>query len=371
VHTQPHFTRRKPEWWPENEPWPPATPWRAGRNHFFRRLGCLFGSLFGLFFGSILVTAGLLANQLGIVAIPPQTFRWGLPLALVVLVVIFGVISWAGRGLRRMTKPFGALLAASDRLAEGDYSARVPESGPLEVRSVARAFNSMADRLEAADTQRRALLADVTHELRTPLTVIQGNVEGMLDGVYAADEEHLRAVLEESHILARLVEDLRTLALAESGALQLNKEPVDLAALIRDTLAVFQPRAASGEVTLSSAVSGDVPTLNLDPLRLGQVFSNLIANALRYTPPGGWIKIEAELRGERRVAVVVADSGAGIPPEELANLFERFNKARDSGGMGLGLAIARKLVEAHGGTISAESEVGQGTRIQISLPLPE
>jgi signal transduction histidine kinase len=268
-----------------------------------------------------------------------------------------------------MSAPLDDMLEASGRVAGGDYSTRVDEKGPPEVRALTRAFNSMAARLQAANERRRDLLADVTHELRTPLTVIQGNVEGMLDGVYPADEARLKSILEETHILSRLVEDLRTLALAESGALQLKKEPTDLAALIRETVSAFAAQADAAGIRLETGLQA-VPWLNLDPQRMGEVLSNLIANALRYTPRGGLIGIRYMAipgGGEGRAAVSVTDSGPGIPAEDLPNIFDRFYKSSDSGGMGLGLSIAKYLVEAHGGTIKAESETGKGTTISFSL----
>jgi signal transduction histidine kinase len=228
----------------------------------------------------------------------------------------------------------------------------------------------MAEKLEGVNRRRRDLLADVTHELRTPLTVIQGNVEGMLDGVYPADEARLKSILEETGLLSRLVEDLRTLALAESGALQLRKEPTDLAALVRETASAFVSQADTAGVKLELALE-ETPVLGLDPQRIGEVLTNLIANALRYTPRGGRIVIHLAATGpggERGALVSVTDSGPGIPPADLPNVFERFYKSRDSGGMGLGLSIAKTLVEAHGGTIRAESEPGRGTTISFSLP---
>jgi two-component system, OmpR family, sensor histidine kinase BaeS len=238
------------------------------------------------------------------------------------------------------------------------------------VRSLARAFNNMASRLHRTDEQRRELLADVTHELRTPLTVIQGNLEGMLDGVYPADEANLRSLLDETNVLSKLVEDLRTLALAESGALQLKREPTDLANLIHDTLSAFRPQAQAAGVTLGVDAAEDLSTLELDPGRMRQVLSNLLANALRYTPCGGQVRVACTRTGNR-LQLDVQDSGPGIPPDDLPHIFERFYKSTDSGGMGLGLAIAKHLVEAHGGTIRAESEMGKGTTIRIELPVSE
>jgi signal transduction histidine kinase len=270
--------------------------------------------------------------------------------------------------LRRVMIPLDELLAAAGSVAEGDYSARVREKGPAEVRSLARAFNNMAARLHQTDEKRRNLLADVTHELRTPLTVLQGNLEGMLDGIYPADEANLRSLLDETNLLSRLVEDLRTLALAESGALRLRKEPTDLALLVRESLAAFQAQAASAGVTLSAETDEALPWLEVDPGRLRQVLSNLLANALRYTPAGGSVRVKYCLEAGRAL-LDVTDTGPGIAAGDLPHVFERFYKSTDSGGTGLGLAIAKHLVEAHEGMITAESLPGQGTTIRISLPV--
>jgi signal transduction histidine kinase len=284
----------------------------------------------------------------------------------VILAILFAVVY----GLRRLFTPLDDLLYAADRVAEGDYSVHVNERGPREVRSLARAFNKMTSRLHLADEDRRNLLADVTHELHTPLTVIQGNLEGMLDGVYPTDETNLRSLLVETNLLARLVEDLRTLALAESGALKLRKEVIDLSMLIRDVTASFLPQADSAGVTLTVEIADDIPWIEVDPGRLRQVLLNLLANALRYTPAGGHIRVKYNLESDR-VLIEVQDTGSGIPAEDLPHIFERFYKSTESGGTGLGLAIAKHLVTAHGGTIAAESSPGNGTTIRISLPIKE
>jgi two-component system sensor histidine kinase BaeS len=243
---------------------------------------------------------------------------------------------------------------------------RVTEQGPRETRDLARTFNEMTERLEHNETQRRALLADVTHELRTPLTVMQGSLEALLDGVYPRDDAHLAPILEETRVLARLVEDLRTLSLAESGALKLHREPTDLATLIEETLTSFRAQADSAGSALKSDVLDDLPPLDLDPVRIREVLTNLIGNALRHAP-GAQIEVSARL-ADGHVAVAVRDSGSGIPPEDLPHVFDRFYKSEQSRGMGLGLAIARNLVEAHGGEIQAESGPA-GTVLRFSLPV--
>lgn len=358
---RPHVPRQRPPWWPENEDWPPRRG-HLRHNPFFRRVGCLFllFNLFGIVFFALVIS--LIAQALGLVDLHLQGFTWILPLGVFLLATL--VMGWSFSRVRRMSRPLDELLEASRRVAEGDYSVRVEEKGVAEFRSLTRAFNSMAERLHESDQQRRALLADVTHELRTPLTVVQGNLEGMLDGVYPADETQLEAILEETQVLSRLIDDLRTLALSESGALQLKRELTDLAVLIGETVAAFRSRAEAAGVQLEVDAKGEVPLLDLDPERIHQVLSNLIANALRYTPSGGWIRVHY---GAGAV-IEIEDSGAGIPAEELPHVLERFYKSRDSGGMGLGLAIAKNLVEAHGGTLRAESEPGRGTRMRIELP---
>ena len=343
------------------------------RGRFARRMGCLLVlvSLLALFVFAIV--AGLVANGLGFIHVPGSLW-WIIPGGIVLFFFGVGSLVWAGRSLQRMSIPIGDLVDAAGRISEGDYSPRVPERGSHDVRSLVRAFNGMAARLQLTEEQRRDLMADITHELRTPITVIQGNLEGMLDGVYSADEVRLKSVLEETQILSRLVDDLRTLALAESGALQLKKEPTDLAVLIGETISAFRTQADAAGVTISIDTMAGVPPLSLDPERIRQVLSNLIANALRYTPNGGFIRVNYEITNianEKQAVVTVEDNGIGIAPDVLPNVFNRFYKSRDSSGTGLGLPIARHLVEAHGGTITAESEAGKGTTIRIMLPVEE
>lgn len=293
------------------------------------------------------------------------------PFGVLGFILLVFAVGWGARSLRRMSMPLDDLLDASNRVADGDYSVRVAEQGPPEISSLMRSFNSMAERLQINDRQRRNMLADISHELRTPITIIQGNVEGILDGMYPADEAHLKSIIEETQILSRLVDDLRTLALAESGALHLKHEPTNLAELIRDAISGFESQATEKEVDIQLwlNVTEDV---NIDPQRVREVLTNLLSNALRYTPRGGVIKIRLTETGpgpEGTLTISVEDSGPGIPPDVLPHVFERFYKSSDSGGMGLGLSIAKYLVEAHAGTIWAESEVGKGTRISFTIPV--
>lgn len=274
--------------------------------------------------------------------------------------------------------PLDELLDASARVADGDFSVRVEEKGPFEVRALLREFNAMAEKLELNDKQRRNMLADISHELRSPITIMQGNLEGMIDGVYSADAERLKSLYDETQILLRLVDDLRTLALAESGSLQLKREPADLGLLIREVVSAFESQAKEKNIKVKLEF-GDVNVIEIEPLRIREVLSNIVANAVRYTPSGGEIKVgvtestlpegrDALSLSKRSVTVFVKDSGEGIQAEDLSRIFDRFYKSSDSGGMGLGLSIAKYLVEAHGGKIWAESEAGQGTKISFSLP---
>lgn len=355
-HPPPH----RPPWWPENEPWPPQRG-HFPRNKFFRRMGCIFGlfNLFGL--AAFIFLAGLIADALGWIESLFHAFQFVAPLGIALLLVIAAIIAGAALTLRGLWRPLDNLLAASNRVAEGDYSARVEESGPREVRSMARAFNSMAERLQVNDRQRRDMFADVTHELRTPLTVIRGEVEGMIDGVYPADEARLKSILEETQLLSRLADDLRTLALAEAGTLELRKETLDPADLVREAGAAFQSAAEAKGVTIKVEAGPSAP-VEADPERVREVLHNLLSNALRYTPGGGVIQIASVEN-----TISVSDSRPGIAPEELPHVFERFHKSSDSGGMGLGLSIAKYIVEAHGGQIRAENASEGGTRISFTL----
>jgi signal transduction histidine kinase len=357
---------RPPPWWPTNEPWPPVSRRRVrgrGRSGFIRRVGCLFAVLLVL---SAIGAATLLSWLLGRAALAGLPARLSLAAilaaaAVMVLAIFFGA-------MRRIGFPLGDIVGAADRVAGGDYATRVVERGPRSLRTVARAFNSMTARLESQEQQRRHLMADVAHELRTPLTIIQGRLEGLIDGVYPRDDERLTAVLNDTRILARLVEDLRTLANAESGHLTLEKEPTDLAILVQDVVNAFSAEARMPPIAMRVDAPAELPLVEVDPLRIREVLSNLLSNAIRHAGSGGAVSIAIEPLGDR-VAVRVTDTGPGISPEELPKIFDRFHKGRASTGSGLGLTIARNLVVAHGGEIRAESQLGQGTTVILTLPL--
>jgi two-component system OmpR family sensor kinase/two-component system sensor histidine kinase BaeS len=293
----------------------------------------------------------------------------GGPVVFVTLVVfvLFNLYMRFGRPLEQLFKTINAVEA-------GDLSARVPENNSDMFSDLIKRFNKMVNELERAEQQRRNLTADIAHELRTPLHIIQGNLEGILDGVYQPTPEHLNATLDETQLLTRLVNDLQTLSLAETGQLPLHPSRFLLADLIHDLTSSFSSQAASQSVDLKTTIANPEQELTADYDRLNQVLSNLISNALRHTPAGGTISIEtgSGSSAERNVRIAVNDSGSGIPPEDLPFIFDRFwrgDKSRsERTHSGLGLAIARQLIHAHNGTIDVQSEPGKGTTFTIELP---
>jgi signal transduction histidine kinase len=289
------------------------------------------------------------------------------PLVIGPIVIVLLLAVFASGGVRRMTQPMNNLVDAAQRIEAGDYSAHVPEWGSRDLRSVARAFNSMSARLQAIDEQRRGFLADVTHELRTPLTVIRGQAEGIADGLYPGDATHLAPILDATKTLERLVEDLRTLVLTDAGNLVLNKERTDLGPLVHDAVESFRSQAESAGVTLTAETAGDLPAVEVDPSRIRQVVGNLVSNAIRHTPAGGSVKVGLSGAGGR-VTITVGDTGEGIPPDLRPHVFERFVKGPSSTGSGLGLAIAHDIVEAHGGALEIEPSTGPGTTLKLTLP---
>jgi two-component system, OmpR family, sensor histidine kinase BaeS len=370
-----------PPWGPSGPPWgPTGPPWTQPawtgppRRWFLQRFAVVLLVL--LIFVVILASVGgfIFASIFGLLG-PDQpgqggmivTFRFG-GLALLILGILF-----LGGRVRTITKPIDELVEATRRVTHGDYSVRVarPRGRPRELVELAAGFNTMTERLEANERQRRSLLADVSHELRTPLAVVRGNVEAIVDGVHPADAEHLAAILDETLVLSRLVEDLRTVALSEAGTLPLHREPTDLGLLIDEAARSFETMAAGAGVRIVVVGSApDLPLLDVDPVRIREVLDNLLANALRYTPAGGSVTISTERSAATPfVEVAVSDTGSGIAPELVDHLFDRFTKSSDSRGSGLGLAIARHLVEAHGGRISAMSPPGSGATIRFSLPV--
>ncbi len=348
--------------------------WRKQR-FLFMRFARVIAGVFLLF---LLGLAGLaylftrLMNGGGQAALAVWLAGCGLGIAFPLLALVIGVRSFVS-----FFNPLTQVMTAADAVAEGDLSVRVSETGRGEFRRLASSFNRMVSELERSDQVRRNLMADVAHELRTPLHIIQGNLEGILDGVYLASPAQIDLLLDETRQLTRLVEDLRTLSLAEAGQLSLKHEPVNIVEVLKDVATSFsgQAEAAGIELRLEELPASASLVVVGDAGRLDQVFSNLVANALRHTPPGGRIILRAVPQADR-VLVQVIDNGAGIAPEDLPYIFERFwsgakssGQARSQGGSGLGLAIARQLVQAHAGQITVASQPAQGTTFSIDLPV--
>ena len=322
----------------------------------FRLLGCL---LVGAFLFSLI--AGLAAGAMFGRPGGPHPFFF------VPILFVIALVFVAAQVFRRATRPMDRLIDAARRIESGDYSAQVPEWGPADMRSVARAFNAMSARLKTVDEQRRSFLADVTHELRTPLSVIRGQAEAIADGVYPADAAHLAPIMDATSALDRLVEDLRTLVLTDAGSLVLHREPTDVGALVRDTVESFRSQAQTAGVALTAEVAEDLLPVDVDPARIRQVVGNLLSNAIRHTPSGGSVDVSVNWT-ENQVSITVKDTGEGIPPDLLPHVFERFVKGPSSKGSGLGLAIAHDIVKAHGGATDIDSRPGNGTTIRFTLP---
>ena len=274
----------------------------------------------------------------------------------------------------RMLAPVRDISSAARLLGQGETSQRVSPKGRDEVAELGRAFNSMASDLERADQQRKSLMADIAHELRTPLSNVQGYLEAIKDGLLQPDGRTIDTVHEQVMQLSRLVEDLRLLALAEAGDLPLHRQPGSLVDVLQGSLDGVKPRADAKGVELSLEAPGVLPPVEMDSMRIAQVVGNLLENAISYTPQGGRVTVTASLSGVNLARVAVSDTGIGIPEDDLPNIFERFyrvdpSRNRATGAAGLGLSIAKGLVEAHGGTMYAESFPGQGSRFTFELPL--
>lgn len=369
--------------WPPEKSWAGGPPdhrawrreWRRDRRRhrrlFWRFVGGLvFGAgIFLLWTAALALVIGRVTGLGGAGSVA----AWIAALIASVMLPI-GIIILLRFGFSRLVVPLSDLVQAADAVAAGDLSARVEESGRSGLGRLGRAFNRMTSELEQADKRRRNLTADVAHELRTPLHIIQGNLEGVLDGVYEPTEEHIRATLAETRSLGRLIEDLRVLSLAEAGELPLTRELIDVGELLADVQTSFSGEAEAAGVALTIAPLAARLTVTADAGRIDQVLSNLVANALRHTPSGGQITMAArELQD--RVEITVRDTGEGIAEEDLPYVFDRFwrgdpSRDRSAGHSGLGLAIARQLVRAHGGELEVASRAGRGAAFTLSLPAP-
>ncbi len=377
-----HFHRHTPPRWMgrpspgELREW--RRKWRESYRHkrapLFLRFIAIFGLIVLLVLGGMAALAFVLTRVFGgtgqtaaLVWVGGIVLALGLP---------FLAIAFAVEAFQDIATPLADLVTAAEQVAKGDLGVRVEVKKRGQFNRLAASFNRMLEELERADQRRRNLTADVAHELRTPLHIIQGNLEGILDRVYDPTDEHVEATLDETRSLARLVDDLRTLSLAEAGQLPLLSEPVDVAELLADVRTSFSGQAEAAGLELTLDLDGDPSELRItgDVGRLDQVLGNLMANAVRHTAAGGSITLRARPM-DGAVLIAVQDTGGGIPAEDLPYIFDRFwrgdrSRSRAEGaGSGLGLAIARQLVQSHGGQISVESRVGQGTTFSIQLPV--
>ncbi|MCR3749740.1 sensor histidine kinase [Lentzea californiensis] len=286
-----------------------------------------------------------------------------------ITLVALGILALAGFAswltATQLVRPIRALTAATKRTAEGDRTARV-DGGSGEIGELARSFNAMSEKLAETERQRQAMVSDVAHELRTPLGNITGWLEATQDGLAEPDPHLIDMLLEESLLLQRLVDDLHDLAQADAGTLRLHPEPIALDDVVDQVVNAQQNR----EILLRAETTPVHVTA--DPVRLRQALGNLVANAVRYTPPGGEVVVKL-FRWQDEAVLEVTDTGTGIAPDDVPHVFDRFwradkSRSRRTGGSGLGLAITRHLVEAHGGTVSVTSTLGEGSTFRISLP---
>ncbi len=273
----------------------------------------------------------------------------------------------------QIVSPVQKLTAAAQKIAAGDLGQRIPTQSQDEIGTLATAFNQMADSLAQHEELRRNLIADVAHELRTPLTVIQGNLEAMLDGVLPTSPQEIATLRDEAALLTRLVADLRLLSLAEAGQLKLELVKANPAELVARAAEPFRLQAQSSQVELKPDIASNLHEIDVDIDRITQVIRNLLSNALRHTPSGGRVTVTCGMDKSQNLLITVSDTGEGIPPADLPYVFDRFYRAdksrsRASGGSGIGLAIVKQLVEAHGGKVWVESQPGRGAIFGFTLP---
>ena len=322
----------------------------------------------GMLVGTLLTDRGTPARALQLIysLIGPTSV---ISVLLGILTLVIGLLL-----MRRMVNPLSEVIAAAQAVSQGDLTARVPvRSRNDDLSALSDHFNHMADELERSDHQRRNLLADIAHELRTPITILRGRLEGILDGVYPSDEAHIAPALEETYLLERLVEDLRLLALADANQLRFELKSVKLNELAEIAMGLFSAQAAEKNISLKLNADPDLPDVMVDPQRFQQVIGNLIDNALRFAPEVSSIDVTIHHQ-DGSIALSVKDEGPGIREDELPHIFDRFwrgekSRARSTGGAGLGLSIARQLVEAQGGKIRGRNCTPQGFEVSITLPV--
>ena len=298
-----------------------------------------------------------------------EALAWAAGAAVLVAVLISLLLS------RSILHPLRDMMQASQRIAEGHYDERVRAGGADELGQLAERFNRMAEKLHQVESMRRQLIGDVSHELRTPLTAIKGSMEGLMDGILPANDETYQQIHQEADRLNRLVDDLQELSRVEAGAYELDLRPTQIAPMVETLAKRFRQQFDAKRVGLDLNLPADLPPILADEHRILQVLTNLTGNALQYTPAGGTVAISAK-RTNGNVRITVHDTGAGIAPEHLSHLFDRFYRVDKSrsraagGGSGIGLTIAKYLVEAHGGDIHVESEgAGKGSAFSFTLPV--
>ncbi len=274
---------------------------------------------------------------------------------------------------RTISRPIRELTRATHAIAQGDLQQQVDIRSRDELGELANAFNKMSAELSRSINTRKQMTADIAHELRTPLSLILGHAEAVHDGVLQPTRENFEIIREEAERLEHLVDDLRTLSLADAGELSMQLQSVSPARLLEDLAAHYRLHTQTKDLDLQLEISNSLPDLQMDPGRITQVLTNILDNAVRHTPPGGLITL-ASSQTPDGVALSVRDSGPGLPPADLERIFDRFYRADESrtrtdGGSGLGLAIAKSIVQAHGGTIRAESQQGNGLTVIITLPV--
>jgi len=269
-----------------------------------------------------------------------------------------------------LIRPLRNLSDAAAELSRGNLDQRVIEAGPPEIKALGQSFNHMAASLQRLESNRRAMTADIAHELRTPLSVQRINLEAMQDGVYPLDQANLQIIAQQNQLLTRLVDDLRTLSLADAGQLELDPVDVDLTAFVHQFYEQSLADAREHNILLDHSLPAESIIAHVDPLRVSQILSNLFQNALRFTPEGGTIGFQL-ISDQQSASIAIQDDGPGIPKETLPRLFERFYKAeqsRQDSGTGLGLAIARRLAELHGGTLEGANAADGGAVFTLRIP---